>query len=159
MDIDITGLITGLMTEAAERFSLLGLVDQVFTFLQTNSLVTFLIFAIALFFLYKIVKLAFSIFLVVIAGIMFPFVMNIFFNWAIPINFGTVFFYATFAVVLFMLAVFIKGAGNFINKITSPMRKASERKRIEEEVEKDLEEKEEKEDKIFRKIMKKRKVR
>lgn len=159
MDIDITGLITGLVAEAAERFSLLGMIEQVFTYLQTNSLVTFIIFAVALFFLYKIVKLAFSIFLVTIAGVLFPFVMNLFFGWQIPITFGTVFFYATFAVVLFMLAIFIKGAGNFLKTITSPMRKASEMKKIEEEVEKNIEEKDEKEEKRFNKIMKRMKFR
>ncbi len=159
MDIDITGLITGLMAEAAESFSLLGMVEQVFAYLQTNSLVTFIIFAVALFFLYKIVKLAFSIFLVTIAGVLFPFVMNLFFGWQIPITFGTVFFYATFAVVLFMLAVFLKGAGTFLKVLTSPMRKSSEMKKIEEEVEKDIEEKEEKEEKRFDKIMKRMRLR
>ncbi|UCG95597.1 MAG: hypothetical protein JSV92_00935 [archaeon] len=157
MDIgDITGFITGMATEIVEEFSILGLIDKVIAFLQTNSIVTLIIFAIALFFLYKIVRLAFTIFLVIIAGLLFPFAMNFFFNWGIPINLGTLIFYATFAVVLFLLATFIRGAGKFISVITSPFRKASERKKIEEEIEEDLEEKRKKERKKISDMWKKK---
>ncbi|MCK4634653.1 MAG: hypothetical protein KAT37_02150 [Candidatus Aenigmarchaeota archaeon] len=152
MDIgDITGFITGLLVEVAEEFSLLGLIEKFITFFETNSIVTFIIFAISLFILYRLVKLAFSIFLVVIAGILFPFVMNFIFEWSIPINVSTLMFYATSAVVLFLLAIFIKGVGKFLSVFTSPLRKASERKKIEEDIEEDLEKKKEEEEKKIKK--------
>jgi sensor histidine kinase YesM len=157
MDIgDITGFITGMATEIVEEFSIWGLIDKLFVFLQTNSIVTLIIFAIAIFFLYKIVRLAFTIFLVIIAGLLFPFAMNFFFSWGIPINLGTLIFYATFAVVLFLLATFIRGAGKFVHVITSPFRSAAERKKITEEIEQDLEKKREERKKKISKIWKKR---
>lgn len=158
MDVwDITGLVTGLATELVEEISFFSLIEKVVLFLQTNSIVTLVIFALALFMLYKVVKLAFTIFMVVIAGLLFPFIMNFLFGWAIPIDLGTLIFYATFAVVLFLLATFIRGAGKFVSLITSPFRKASERKKIEEEIKEDLEEEKEKKKNKIEKFWKKRK--
>lgn len=139
--MDITGLITGLITEIAEEFSFLGLIEKFIAFFETNSLLTFIIFAVSLFLLYRLVKLTFRIFLVVIAGVLFPFAMNLIFDWGIPINMGTLIFYATAAVVLFLLAVFLKSAGKFLGFLSFPIRKRTERKRIEKDIEEDLEKK------------------
>ncbi len=135
------GFITGLITEIAKQFSLPSLIDNFINFFQTNSILTFIIFAVVLFLLYKLVRLAFRIFLVVIAGLIFPFVMNFLFGWSIPITIGNLIFYATSAVTLYLLAVFLKGVGKVLAVVTSPLRKASERKRIEEEIEEDLKKK------------------
>jgi|GEM_PF-970541 len=139
MDIgDITGFITGLVAEAAKEVGTLGLIEKFIAFFETNSIVTFIIFAISLFFLYKMVKLAFKIFLIVIAGVLFPFAMNYLFGWNIPITIAILLFYATAAVVLFLLGMFILGIGKFLKVLTSPSRKKREIEHIEEEIEKDL---------------------
>lgn len=139
--MDITGLITGLITEIAEEFSFLGLIEKFISFFETNSIITFIIFAVSLFLLYRLVKLAFRIFLVVIAGVLFPFAMNLIFDWGIAINVGTLIFYATAAVVIFLLATLLKSAGKFLGVLGSPIRKRTERKRIEKDIEEDLEKK------------------
>lgn len=137
--MDVRGFVTGLIIEVIKEFSIFSLIEKVALFLQTNSLITFIIFAIALFILYKIVTLAFRIFLVVIAGLAFPLVMNFFFGWNIPITLNTLLFYATSAVVLYLLAVFLKGVGKALKFITTPLRKKSEIKKIKKEVEEDIE--------------------
>ncbi len=139
--MDVRGFVTGLIIEVIKEFNVFSLIEKVFLFLQTNSLITLIIFAIALFILYRIVTLAFRIFLVVIAGLAFPFVMNFFFGWNIPITVNTLLFYATSAVVLYLLAVFLKGVGKTLKFITAPLRKKSEIKKIKKEVEKDIKEK------------------
>ena len=139
--MDIRGFITGLITEAVKEFNIIRVIENFIYFFETNSLITFIIFAVTLFLLYKLVRFAFRIFLVIVAGLIFPFFMNFIFGWSIPINLGTLMFYATAAVVLYLIATFVKGLGKFFSVITSPLRKASERKRIEKEIEEDLEKK------------------
>ncbi len=139
--MDITGFITGLVTQIVEEFSLFGLIEKLVVFFETNSIITFIIFCVSLFFLYKLVRLAFRIFLVVIAGLIFPFAMNFLFGWEVPITTGVLIFYATFAVVMFLLAIFAAGVLKFLKTLSSPIRKSAERKKIEKEIEEDLKKK------------------
>ena len=119
-------------------FGIIGLSGQLLTFFESNSIVTFIIFVVGIYILYKLVKLAFRILIAVIAGILFPFVMNHFFDWGIPITLDNLIFYATSAVTLYLVAIFVLGAVKFLEKFFKPFLEKHKIKKIEKEVEKDL---------------------
>ena len=155
--MDVRGFVTGLIVEVAQEFSIFGLIDKFLAFFETNSLFTFIVFALSIFLLYKLVRMAFRIFLVVIAGLLFPFIMNFVFGWSIPISINILIFYATSAVVIYLLATFLKGAGKILGKITAPLRKSSDMREIEENVREDLEEERKKRMERKKKLRNKRK--
>jgi len=119
-------------------FGIIGLFGQFLKFFESNSILTFIIFVVAIYLLYKLVKLAFRILVVVIAGILFPFVMNHFFDWGISITLDNLIFYATSAVTLYLVAIFILGILKFLEKFFKPFLEKHKVKKIEKEVEEDL---------------------
>lgn len=114
------------------------LLSQIIVFLKMNGIVTFVIFVIAIFFLYKFVKLLMRVMIIVIIGLAFPFIMNYFFDWGIPVTIESLIFYATTAVIIYLFAVFVKGILNIFGKLLGPLRARKKRKEMEEEVEEDL---------------------
>ncbi len=153
--MDITGFITGFATKVFGEINLPSVLDRVVEFFETNSIITFVIFAVSIFILYKLVRMAFTIFLVVIAGLIFPFAMNLVLGWTIPITVSTLIFYATLAAVFYLAAVFIKGLLKFLYVVTGPLRKSAERKELEEDIKEDLEEERRKRMKKYMKRKKK----
>lgn len=114
---------------------------QLIAFFQANGILTFFIFVVSLFVLYKLIKLALRILIVVGIGAAFPFIMNYFLNWGIPVSFNSIIFYATTAALLYLFGIFVRGVFRVFGKLLSPIKKRKERKRMEEEIEEDLEKK------------------
>ncbi|MCD6368035.1 MAG: hypothetical protein J7L45_03040 [Candidatus Aenigmarchaeota archaeon] len=115
--------------------------SQIISFLQMNGIVTFIIFVIAIFVLYRLIKFTVRILTIVIIGMAFPFIMNYFFNWGISTDLNTLIFYATTAVAIYLFALFVKGILKFLGIILSPLKKRRYERSIEKNVEKDIQKK------------------
>ena len=113
--------------------------EKMITFFETNGVVTFFVFVIALFLLYKLIRLGIRLLMIVGIGAAFPFIMNYLFNWGVPTTFESIIFYATSAAVIYLFAVLMKGVFGIIGKILSPISNRRRMKKMEHEIEEDLE--------------------
>ncbi|MCD6477722.1 MAG: hypothetical protein J7K87_01840 [Candidatus Aenigmarchaeota archaeon] len=123
-------------------FGIVDLFKQFFTFFESNGIVTFIIFIIVIYALYKMIKLALRIAMVAVAGMLFPIFMNYFLDWGIPISLNTIIFYATSAVVLYLVAIFVGGILRFFGIFLKPFSESRKIKKIEKDVEKKIEKEE-----------------
>jgi len=85
---------------------------------------------IVIYALYKMIKLALRIAMVAVAGMLFPIFMNYFLDWGIPISLNTIIFYATSAVVLYLVAIFVGGILRFFGIFLKPFSESRKIKKI-----------------------------
>lgn len=120
------------------------ILPQSFMGVETGMILYFLIFVVSIYFIYRFLKLAFKAGLIFVSAGLFPVLANYVFGIQIPITVESILSYAFTGLFVYLAGYMIKSFYGVLKALTWPFRKLfgkSEEERIEERVEKELEEK------------------